>query len=230
MKYGKILSKLRKDKKYSQPEVVQYINRHSSKSFTRAMISHWENGVALPPVEQFLLMCELYGVVDIQKTFRGIDSNIPNYTKLNKLGKSRVNEYVTMLYANPSFYDDPSSIVSEPLRKLRLFDLPASAGTGNYLDSDSYTEIEVDDIVPKSADFAIEVRGDSMIPRFIDGQIIYVKEQQHLEKGEIGVFAHNNESLIKKYGDDELISLNPEYPPIPITEFDNVRVFGKVVG
>ena len=103
MNYGAILGSLRKEKKLNQIQVVEYLNRYSSKPYSHVMVSQWENGYALPPVEQFLLMCELYGVTDIQKVFRGVDADIPDYSKLNPLGKSRADEYISMLAENPAF-------------------------------------------------------------------------------------------------------------------------------
>jgi SOS-response transcriptional repressor LexA len=69
-----------------------------------------------------------------------------------------------------------------------------------------------------------------MTPRFIDGQIVFIKEQQVLVVGEIGIFYLNGDAYIKKLGEAELISLNDDYEPIQIGEFDSFRVFGKVVG
>ena len=115
-------------------------------------------------------------------------------------------------------------------RYLKLYDLPASAGTGVYLDSESYEEIMVDDTVPESAEFAVRIRGDSMIPRFIDGQIVFVKSQQWLDIGEIGIFTLESEGYIKKWGGDSLISLNPKYKPIKLKEWQELTIFGKVVG
>jgi len=231
MSYGKILASLRKEKKYNQKQVVDYINRNSSKQYTQAMISHWETGFSSPPVEQFLLMCEFYGVSDIQKTFRGVNANVPNYNKLNSLGKTRADEYISVLSANPQFIEADKSFVSEAkVRYIRLYDIPAAAGLGEYLDNVSYEEIEVDESVPDNADFAIRVSGDSMEPRFIDKQIIYIKRQETLSIGEFGIFVLNGDSFIKKLGKSELISLNPNYNPIPVNEFDSFHVFGKVVG
>ena len=231
MKYGAILGKLRKEKKYSQLKVAEYINHHSKKQYSHVMVSQWENGYALPPVEQFLLMCELYGVTDIQRTFRGVDTDIPDYYKLNSLGKSRADEYISMLTKDPLFIDIDDFAVSEAqVSYINLYDLPAAAGTGNYLDSDSYEEIMVDENTPKDADFAIKVSGDSMEPSFFDGQIVFVKKQQTLNVGEIGVFELRGESYIKKLGNGELISLNPQYEPIKIKEHDSFHVFGKVIG
>ncbi|MCL2367847.1 MAG: LexA family transcriptional regulator [Oscillospiraceae bacterium] len=116
------------------------------------------------------------------------------------------------------------------MRLIRLYDLPVSAGVGNYLDEGSHEMIEVDNTVPGSADYAVRVSGDSMMPRFVDQQIIFIHEQPSLDEGEIGVFCLNNEVYLKKLGRGCLISLNSNYEPIPVGEYDDLRVFGKVVG
>lgn len=115
-------------------------------------------------------------------------------------------------------------------RLLRLYDIPVSAGPGNYLCDSSYEMIEVDNTVPDLADYAVRVSGDSMMPRFVDQQIIFIHEQPALNEGEIGIFCLNSDTYIKKLGNACLISLNPKYDPIPIREHDDFRVLGKVVG
>ena len=115
-------------------------------------------------------------------------------------------------------------------RLLRLYDIPVSAGAGNFLEGGSYEMIEVDSAVPETADYAVKVSGDSMTPRFLNGQIIFLHEQPVLHEGEIGVFSLNGEAYLKKLERGALVSLNPAYAPIPIREFDDFRVLGKVVG
>ena len=115
-------------------------------------------------------------------------------------------------------------------RLLRLYDTPVSAGLGNYLDDGEHEMIEVDNAVPNTADYALRVSGDSMTPRFVDQQIIFVHEKPTLDEGEIGIFCLNNDVYLKKLGRGCLISLNSKYEPIPICAHDDLRVFGKVVG
>jgi transcriptional regulator with XRE-family HTH domain len=115
-------------------------------------------------------------------------------------------------------------------RFLRLYNIPVSAGNGNYLDGGEYEMIEVESTVPDSADYAVRVSGDSMMPRFVDQQIIFIQEQAALDEGEIGIFCLNNDAYLKKLGRGCLISLNHDYDPIPIRDLDDFRVFGKVVG
>ena len=115
-------------------------------------------------------------------------------------------------------------------RLLRLYDIPVSAGLGNYLDGGEYEMIEIDSTVPNTADYAVRVSGDSMMPRFVDQQIIFVHEQSALEDGEIGVFCLNADAYLKKLEKGYLLSLNPVYAPIANRDYDNFKVLGKVVG
>ncbi len=115
-------------------------------------------------------------------------------------------------------------------RKLRLYDIPVSAGRGNYLDESSCEMIDADELVPDCADFAVRVSGDSMMPRFVDRQIVFIHGQQEIAEGELGVFLLNDEAYLKKSGNGCLISLNPSYSPIPVGADDEFRVLGKVVG
>jgi len=125
---------------------------------------------------------------------------------------------------------DIQQTFSEPKRLLRLYEIPVSAGLGNYLDGGDYSMIEADDLVPDTADYAVRVSGDSMMPRFIDQQIIFIQEQPALDEGEIGIFCLNNDAYLKKLGRGCLISLNPDYAPLPIKEHDEFKTLGKVVG
>ena len=130
-------------------------------------------------------------------------------------------------------------ITSEELNKpstktiiIPFYRTPASAGTGSWLNDD--TPVEYTN-VPKtektlSADFLLEVRGDSMQPKFLDGDRVLVQNSESIYEEEIGVFVLNGESYIKKMGRNELISLNSAYKPIQLHEFDEIRCVGKVLG
>lgn len=125
---------------------------------------------------------------------------------------------------------DIALVFSSPKRSLRLYNLPVSAGGGDYLEGDDFELIEVDELVPDTADYAVRVNGNSMMPRFVDRQIVFIQEQPELEIGEIGIFCLNNDAYIKRLGQGMLISLNPDYEPIPIGDHDEFKIFGKVVG
>jgi SOS-response transcriptional repressor LexA len=233
MSYASILKDLRKASGLTQKDVAEFLSSRSSKPITLKTVSHWETIRREIPVEQFLLLCELYNVADVLGTFLDAQTD-RGISKLNKLGERRVTEYISLLLSDPKYRETPKVYSAEPvrikLRTIRLYDAPVAAGAGLFLDSDSYTEIEADGTVPADADYAVRVSGDSMLPRFTDGQIVFIKEQQTLDIGDIGIFSLNGEAYIKKLGHGELISLNTVYKPIELNEYDSIHIFGKVVG
>ncbi|MCR5584700.1 MAG: XRE family transcriptional regulator [Lachnospiraceae bacterium] len=131
-----------------------------------------------------------------------------------------------------------SKSVSEDISKgvtriLKLYNLPASAGTGEFLDGEDYTEVEVGPEVSMAADFGIRIKGNSMEPRYVNGQTVWIKRCENLQNGEIGIFFLNGNAYCKKLQKSEnglsLISLNPDYDTITVTEEDEISVFGKVL-
>lgn len=230
-KLGSKLSELRKARKMSQQEVAKLVSVGSDPISNRA-VSKWETGDTLPNAEQFLALCRIYDIRDVLSTFLGMEGpNDEGLNSLNKLGRERVDEYISLLKESPEF--SYKQKVIRIRRQMPLYDLPASAGTGVFLDSDSYTLIDVDETVPENANLAVRISGDSMTPLYTDGQIVYVRQQPDLKPGEIGIFVLNGEAYCKKLETDggiKLISLNPNYKPIKVKYSYELRVIGKVVG
>ena len=230
-KLGSKLSELRKARKMSQQEVAKLVSVGSDPISNRA-VSKWETGDTLPNAEQFLALCRIYDIRDVLSTSLGMQGpNDEGLNSLNKLGRERVDEYISLLKESPEFSYKQKVIRIK--RQMPLYDLPASAGTGVFLDSDSYTLIDVDETVPENANLAVRISGDSMTPLYTDGQIVYVRQQPDLKPGEIGIFVLNGEAYCKKLETDggiKLISLNPNYKPIKVKYSYELRVIGKVVG
>ena len=132
----------------------------------------------------------------------------------------------------PSPFDESSPDESLP-RIIRLYDIPVSAGTGNFLEDSGYEEIEAPSYVPVAVDFALRISGDSMEPFILDGQVIWVKEQEVLDSGDIGVFTYSGDVYCKKLIADGrrayLRSLNPAYEDVEIQDDFGFKVLGKVV-
>lgn len=117
------------------------------------------------------------------------------------------------------------------MTKLNHFEGAYGAGGGQINDNATMITIEVsEDDVPEGADTTIDIAGDSMEPTLSDGDVVYVQHTNQLEIGDIGVFYLDGQNFIKEYGGDELISHNPEYAPIQISEFSTFVIQGKVLG
>lgn len=218
---------LRKQLGLSQAEVAEYVTKQGQ-PIVQTQVSKWEKGERVPDATNFLLLCQLYGVHDVLTVF--CDASRAD-SALNDLGRQRLLEYMRLLQSSNRYVKAPS--VVKRVRSLPLYDLPVSAGTGQFLDSDRYELIDVDDTVPDIATFAVRVSGDSMMPQFANQQVVYVRQQPTLEKGEIGIFIINGDAYCKLLGGDksvELISINKRYAPIQVRADDELRIVGKVVG
>jgi len=231
---GITLRALREESGLSQIEVAEWLSKKYKPIKSKA-VSSWECGGSYPNAQQLLYLCDLYHVDNVRVTFLGKTGS------LNEHGVRKLQEYAMLLEESKRYRYTPPPEVSTlesypimPLRTLRLYDLPASAGSGQYLDSDNYELVEVDSTVPLSADFGVRISGNSMLPRFNDQQIVWVHEQPTIEDGETGIFSYDGEAFIKKFRRDRdgvrLVSDNKSYGDVFISDPDVFRVFGKVVG
>ena len=223
---GVTLRILREELGFSRTEVAESLSvRH--KPTNRNMISSWERGESMPNALQLLHLCGLYQVENAQETFFGKEKG----NRLNEAGRRKLREYAEVLEGMSLYTVSPEP---ELPRKLPLYDIPVSAGSGEYLDSDNYELTEVGDEVPQAADYGVRISGDSMYPLFANKQVVWVKQQRAVENGDIGIFYYMGDSYIKKLEVRKdgmfLVSVNPEYKPIKIVERDEFRVFGKVIG
>lgn len=221
-----VLAELRNERGLRQSDVAEFLLSRGVEASQRS-VSNWECGRTQPNADAFIALCELYGVRDVLEVFLGRPGSLSN---LNALGRQRAEEYIRLLSADAEFSSRPNKV--EKIRSLPLYDLPASAGTGQFLDSSSYELLDVDDTVPRAADFAVRIAGDSMAPNFENGQYVYVCRQDTLEDGDLGIFLLNGSAYFKKLRSDNgtrLVSLNRAYSPINVQEYDDIRVIGKVL-
>jgi len=114
---------------------------------------------------------------------------------------------------------------------------PASAGLGNYLDSDSYNLVRYDETdVPPRATFCIKISGDSMEPDYNDGDILFMESMPAIPNKALGVFGLNGEAIFKQLVVDhknrrvKLHSINTKYNDIVVGEDDVLHTYGLVIG
>ena len=98
---------------------------------------------------------------------------------------------------------------------------------------------EISEDLAKTGDFfAPKIKGDSMDPRIVDGDVVIVKQQEDAENGDTVIALVNGDDAVckrlRKYRDGlELISNNPAYAPMffdkETIETKPVRIIGKVV-
>ena len=98
---------------------------------------------------------------------------------------------------------------------------------------DGYLSINPDD----SADFCLICKGDSMLPRCQNGDLVLIRKQPTVENGEIAAVRIGDEATLKKVyrpAPDQLmlIAENSDFPPIVLTkeEINTVSIEGKAIG
>ncbi len=116
-------------------------------------------------------------------------------------------------------------------RAVLLYDLAVSAGVGEFLDASTATEIYIPEN-PRTAeaDFALKISGNSMEPKYRDGDILLVSDCDSVEVGEPAIFVLDGSGYFKIYGGDRLISLNKNYGDIMLKDFQTVWCGGRVIG
>ena len=164
----------------------------------------------------------------------GIDAETAGkYSSLDRAGRETVDYIINKEYARVAREREqkPYALENPQIRRIKLFDTAASAGTGTYLSDSSASDISVySNPITDAADFAVRVSGDSMMPKYHNGDILLVEQTDRINEGELGIFTVDGEAFFKKYGGDRLVSLNPEYKDILFTAYTDVHCFGRVIG
>ena len=244
MSLGKRLRGARKHAGYTQKNLAQRIGaKHNS-------VSNWENGLNMPdPVTieaickvlgvtpNYLLMGDELGAADsIGEKLNFLEMELlRKYRSLDKHARGAINALLGYYYgllaeegsvpaAEFGGHDSRGFEVIQGRISLQS----VAAGTGTHLDDDNFEPISLKKTnLTQEALFYVPVSGNSMEPKFHDGDILAV-EDAPVQYGEIGVFTLDGNGYVKIRGKSELISLNEDYAPIPMN--DDVICNGRVAG
>lgn len=128
----------------------------------------------------------------------------------------------------------PDNII--PIPEMRQIPLIGTIACGQPILADEHIEAYVD--VPRNikADYALTCKGDSMInARIFPGDIVYIRQQDQVENGEIAAVLIDNEATLKRVRlfDDHIVlePENPQYRPLSYwgEEMNSLRILGKAV-
>lgn len=249
---SKNITKYREAANLSQKEFAKRLGVVPSR------VSNWENGANCPTIDILFKVCEVLGVSindiygiypdsKIRLTYDEIE-HIKKFRNLDSVGKEVVSYILDREAKRGELIDSLESQISDlksrPVTLVDFYTLKpdstriteyfrsASAGDGIFILGN---EVKARAIIPESSwientDYVIGVSGDSMKPDFEDGDNVMVSQHVPLHHGDVGIFVVNGNVYIKEYGETELISRNPDFPNIKISEYDNIVCMGKVLG
>ena len=245
---GKRLLDARKKARLTQKDVVDQLSRCDVHiAFTA--IHRWETGKSVPNAYQLMALCHVLHITDSIQALSGAPEIVTD--PLNRQGRQMVSEYEAFLISTGRYAPSHETAAPRTL-PVRVHDMPASAGWGEYLEEESYHEVEMPcALIPDVPfDFAVVVSGDSMEPPFALGQYAFVSLCDHLVPGELGLFVYDGEGLIKEYAQDRprpdemddwtdtdgvihpvpvLISHHPAYPPRRVRAGLPFAIVGRIV-
>ena len=196
-------------------------------------INRWDDNK--PSVDKVIRVADYFGV-SMDYLCDRTEHSIPasNITIMRKARNLDENGLKTVNYIIDSEIRRMDEIAAERANSANIIPIwrslqPASAGRGFYLSADEFETILVRKTPEtQAAAFAVPVSGDSMEPKYHDGDVLLVGREKSLKKGQIGVFVVDGQGYVKQIGDGVLVSINKAYDPIPIT--DETRCFGNVIG
>ena len=182
---------------------------------SRSAIGNYETGMSFPKEEVLL---KLFDSLHIDPNYLFQDSFSPMETGLTSAERTLLEKYRSLpqtgrrtiqsvvnalcLYREELEREQP-----EPeLRQIPLYRSPAAAGYAAPVFGEDYDLIDVTEEVPKGAEYAIRIQGDSMAPLIADGSIVYVNRDP-MADGDIGIFCVDGDMLCKQYCRDDMLGI-----------------------
>lgn len=173
----------------------------------QSTLSTWENGQFEPDSKALIALSELFNVST-------------DYL----LGKEK---------KTPDFSEVPDIISFDGFKQIPIL---GTIACGEPIlaeeNHDGYTNVELN----IHADFALRCKGDSMAPKFLDGDIVLIRQQPVVENGQIAAVLIDNEATLKRvYVNKSDILLSPEnlnYQPMVYTgeQMNQIRILGLAIG
>ena len=128
----------------------------------------------------------------------------------------------------------PSNV--QPISELHRQSIPLIGKVAAGQPIMAETDYETFVTSPVECDAALEVEGESMVPTYQPGDIVYIKHQRTVRDGQVAVVLLDDSATLKHvYREKDgltLVSDNKDYSPIHVTdaEYDYVAIYGVPVG
>lgn len=239
---GNKIKELRKSHKMTLEELADNLNKKypNTINFNKGKISKWENNKEEPRLSSVKILADFFNVsLDY---FNDEEKEQPQiltiYNQLEQPRQEKVlnfaneqleeqNKTVSIFYKKSEETEDYITDYVEGL---------VAAGLGAYQEDNLHMEVKLRaDDVPDEYDTIAKVAGDSMEPLIQDNDLLFIKVSSQVDMNDIGIFQVNGKNFVKKLKRDYngawyLQSLNNNYEEIYLSEDDNIRTIGEVVG
>lgn len=170
-------------------------------------VSQWERGVTSPNQQTLITLAKLFNVST--DYLLGQTKKTPDFSEVSNIIKFEKFKQIPIL---------GTIACGEPILAEENIE--------------GYTNIEQD----IHADFALRCKGDSMSPKFLDGDIVLIRQQPTVENGQIAAVLIGTEATLKHVylspNDIMLTADNPQYSPMVYAgeDMNNIRILGLAIG
>ena len=218
---GQRLKTLRKEKKMSQEKLGSLLN------VSKVSVSKWEIGKAFPTDDNLKELARVLGVES--DYFTEYQEIISIYSRLTKRNQDKVVNFSSELLEEQGT-ELPDNVID--IFAYKTYE-GLSAGTGySYYNDGDYTLTYSTEDIPH--DFASWVFGDSMEPKYTNGEVVLIKETGFDYDGAIYAVDWDGQTYIKKVYKEKdglrLVSINNKYKDKFAPYEENPRIIGKIVG
>ena len=161
----------------TQVELAKLIGEKSG-----TVINNWESATSRPSVEKVPKLCQALHITpdflfSTSSEHPSVEemSMVRKYRALDSFGKTAVDSVLNVEYDRALSLQTKKA--KARLLKVDFYNYSASAGTGNFLETETPEEIWVKESADaEAADFVIPITGDSMEPTFHSGDKVFVEE------------------------------------------------------
>ena len=222
-------------KYYMEQKHVSSVDMCRVLNVPQSTFSYWINAKTYPRIDKIEKMADYFGVSKADL----VEPRLPfSYKNLVSAAIDAMPDSVTESVSNLS--KTMISMLGEkgifPVPVMRSVPLVGTIACGTPILAEQNIEGDVSAPDHVHADFALRCQGDSMInARIFDGDIVYIRQQETVDDGEIAAVLINDEATLKRvhlYEDHVVLEPeNPQYRPLVYWGIDMnaVRILGKAV-
>lgn len=208
---GRLIALLRKDKKISQDELARMLN------CTKQTVSNYERGIRRPDFEM------LEAIAD--------SLNVPMAFFLSEEEQKEELDKIFGLTRHKEERLPANAIHVKRVKVPLLGNIAAGEPIRAEQEYDTYVEADAD----VHCDYALRIDGDSMTPTVQLGDLVFIRQQEDVDDGQIAAVLVNESATLKRVRHIPngllLMSDNVNYEPMVFTypECDTIRILGKAV-
>ena len=173
--------------------------------YPETTVSNWANAVSYPRIDKIQEMADFFGIMKSDLTE-------------NKSTEER---------------PLPSNLI--PITKVNKIPVVGTIAAGTPITAEENIESYIILDQEYKADFALRIKGDSMIDAGInDGDLALIIKDRPIDNGDIYAVMIDGDATLKKvYKNDDYLTLQPcnsKYQPIMVKEEDEPYIVGKLSG